>query len=520
MRRKLPLLVCSAVGVFAQTPSVTAVLNAFNYSATLCPGLLVNVYGKNFGTDSTKASVVIGGKDAFILGGSSFLNTQFAVEIPMELSPGPTTMTVTINGTALSPINITLAAVSPAINSLDTSGTGLGVVFPANSNKPLSLSSPGTPGELLTVYAVGLGATTPPTPTGITMAANPVVPTPMVTIGGVQCQVLAAVTAPGQAGFYQINFKAPASGVQGTEPLVITLDGVSSSNKLTIPLVGLSAVTVNGSFANPGTIAPGSIASVFANGLGSASTNELSALFPATSSEQVQVTFNGEPAPMFHLIPGGSPQQIDLLIPADLPTSGAVNVQLTTSSNLYPNYTLNMVPASPSMFRFTDAKNCPMGPASCAQYAIVQFVNTAWLVLPTAAASDIGFPVCDANTNIATECGEPATIGDTLVIYMTGLGLATPNGDPKGTPLPAGMIPPVSGSPLYETPTMPAVTIGGIAATPIFSGLVPGDAGEYEVIVKVPAGVTNGDSVPVEVTMMGVSDTANISIQPGRVPPP
>jgi uncharacterized protein (TIGR03437 family) len=63
------------------------------------------------------------------------------------------------------------------------------------------------------------------------------------------------------------------------------------------------------------------------------------------------------------------------------------------------------------------------------------------------------------------------------------------------------------------------VTIGGIPATVLFSGLTPGYAGEYQIDVTVPAGVTNGDSVPVKITMLGVSDTANISIQPGRVTP-
>jgi uncharacterized protein (TIGR03437 family) len=280
-----------------------------------------------------------------------------------------------------------------------------------------------------------------------------------------------------------------------------------------VALVGLSAVIVNGSFANAGTIAPGSIGSVFANGLGSASTNQVSGLFPSTQTEGVQVTFNGTAAPMFHLLPQVSPQQIDLFVPSNLPTSGTVNVQLTTSSSNYPNYTLNMVPASPSMFRFTD-------PKTSNAFAVVQFAGSAWVVLPATATADIGFPSCTASTSAATECGQPANIGDTLVIYLTGLGLATPNGSPTGTPLPTGQNPPANGSPLYETPTQPMVTIGGIQATVLFSGLTPGYAGEYQIDVTVPAGVASGDSVPVQVTMLGLSDTANISIQPSRVAPP
>src|ERR1019366_1435448 len=128
----------------------------------------------------------------------------------------------------------------------------------------------------------------PATPTGAPVAGNSVSPVPTLTVGGVSAKVLFAGTTSYGGGGYQINFTVPSTGVQGAEPLVITLGGGSSSTMDDIPLIGLSAVIVNGSFANPGTIAPGSIASVFANGLGSASTNEVSGLFPSTQSEGVE----------------------------------------------------------------------------------------------------------------------------------------------------------------------------------------------------------------------------------------
>ena len=88
------------------------------------------------------------------------------------------------------------------------------------------------------------------------------------------------------------------------------------------------------------------------------------------------------------------------------------------------------------------------------------------------------------------------------MLYLTGLGLAMPNGNPNGAPLPTGQNPPADGSILYETPTLPTVTIGGIEAKVLFSGLAPGFAGEYQIDVQVPSGVANGDNVPVKVTML------------------
>jgi uncharacterized protein (TIGR03437 family) len=392
-------------------------------------------------------------------------------------------------------------------------------VYTADAGKLLTQASPGMSNQNLTVYAAGLGITSPATPTGLVPSGviNQISPLPKVTIGGVACKVLYAGVAAGTAGLYQINLTVPGSGVQGTEPLVITLQGQSSSSLLTIPLTGTSAVVNNASFANPGTIAPGTIASVFANGLGAASTNELS-VFPNTTSQGVKVTFNGEASPMFHLLPAVTPQQIDLLVPSDLLTSGTVNVQLTTSTSNYQNYTLNMVPASPGFYRFTDTKDCKVG--VCTQYVIAQFANSAWLALPASATANLSLPACAANVPALTQCGEPANIGDYLVLYLTGLGKATVNGDAAGATLPTGQNPPADGSTLYETPTKPTVTIGGIDATVLFSGLVPGYAGEYQLDVQVPPGVTGGDQIPVQVTMMGASDTTNISIQPSRVKPP
>jgi len=516
MRRILVLLAFFSAAAFAQSPTVSGVTNSLSYSTTLCPGLLATIFGANFGTDSTKASVTIGGKSAYVYS-TGFLANQFDIEIPMELSTGSQSMTVTIGGASSGAFLLTLSATSPAFTSLNSSGSGLGAFYTTASTL-VTLAAPATPGQTLIGYVVGLGVTTPATPTGVATASNPVVPPPTVTAGGVACKVLFAGVVQGYAGFYQINFTLPSSGVQGSVPIVISIGGQSSVSTLYVPIAGLTAVVVNGSFANAGTVAPGSIATIFANGLGSASTNESSGVFPSVQSEGVEVTFNGEGGPIFHLYPsnGSNAQQIDLLVPSDLPTTGTVNVQLVTSSTNYPNYTLNMVPASPSLFRFTD-------PKTSNAYAIVQFVNSAWLVLPAAVTTDIGLPACTASTSAATECGQPANIGDIIVIYLTGLGLATPNGSPTGNPLPTGQIPPVSGSPLYETPTLPTVTIGGIpvpASQILFSGLTPGNAGEYQIDVTVPSGVASGDSVPVQVTMGGVSDTANISIQPSRVTPP
>ncbi len=62
--------------------------------------------------------------------------------------------------------------------------------------------------------------------------------------------------------------------------------------------------------------------------------------------------------------------------------------------------------------------------------------------------------------------------------------------------LPTGSLAPTDGSVLYKTVATPAVTIGGIPADVSFSGIAPGNAGQYQINVAIPSGVKPGDDVP------------------------
>jgi uncharacterized protein (TIGR03437 family) len=486
-------------------PTVTSVTNSAAPSSThVSPGALASIFGSNFGSAATSVTVSVGGKPAYVIPSGVF-PTQLNVQIPYEVSSGPTTLTVTVNGATSAPFSLTLDTYAPAFLTQNGAASGPARVI-TSKGAPVSLALPASPGDTLVVYATGLGPTNPPTPTGSPTAANPLAMTPVLTVGGVKAAVSFAGTAAALVGAVQINFTVPA-GVQGTQPLVVSIGGVNSNSAVTLPLAGLTSILNNASFApaTAGTAAAGSFVTLYANGLGK--TDQLTG-FPAATFQGVQVTFNGIPAPLFHLIASATPQQIDLLVPNELPATGTVNVQLTTPTASYPNYALNMVPASPGWYRIADPQN------KTRFNVIAQFANTVWLALPASTTAALKAPACTSSTSPFSLCGQPATIGDYLVIYATGLGLTTPNGDPNGKGLSTGVAPPADGSVLYQTPTLPTVTIGGIAAKVLFSGLAPGFPGLYQVDVQVPNGVTNGDDIPVVITIGTASDTATISIQP------
>jgi uncharacterized protein (TIGR03437 family) len=301
---------------------------------------------------------------------------------------------------------------------------------------------------------------------------------------------------------YQINFKIPAN-LQGTLPLILSLGGKTSNSNVTLPLTGITSVKSNAGFGSSGIVSPGSIVSISANGIG---TTDQTTGFPSTAFQGYSVLFNGTPAPLFHLV--GTANQIDLLVPYELPISGTVNVQLKTPSATLANFPVTMAAATPGLYTLAD-------PSTATRVNVIaQFNGTAWLAMPDSMASALKIPgnCAGANLNPLSICGQPARAGDFLVLYTTGLGKATPDGNPSGTQLKTGDIPPANGGVLYKTVEIPVVTLGGLPATVVFSGIAPGFPGLYQVDFQVPAGIT-GDDVPLVLTITTKSDSRTIALR-------
>jgi uncharacterized protein (TIGR03437 family) len=101
-----------------------------------------------------------------------------------------------------------------------------------------------------------------------------------------------------------------------------------------------------------------------------------------------------------------------------------------------------------------------------------------------------------------------ALVGDTIVLYLTGEGIY--DLDPAAT---SGYVVPTNLSPLPQMTPLPAVMIGGVAATVSYAGVVPGGLlGLFQINVIVPSGSTTGNSVPVVVTIGGVSTQIGATI--------
>jgi uncharacterized protein (TIGR03437 family) len=95
----------------------------------------------------------------------------------------------------------------------------------------------------------------------------------------------------------------------------------------------------------------------------------------------------------------------------------------------------------------------------------------------------------------------PATAGDTITFYATGLGPVNP--------------PPLDGAAssdtMRQTTSTPTVQIGGAMAQVTFSGLSPQFVGIYQLNVMVPGGVT-GSAVAVQLQTADGSNANPVTI--------
>lgn len=468
----------------AQAPMITSVVNDATRDSKLCPGARALIEGPGVGLVGV-TTALIGGKDAPVLG-STGQNGLF-VQVPADLTPGADyPVLVSRSGVQSAPFSVTLGGTTPLLYNDVRIESGFG----GTAASPLQVA----PGELLNVTAACLGPTNPPFPTN---SGNkfPVVTLPTALVGGQPAEVVEAFHA-GQ-GVYVVKFRVPRNAPDGRASLTVQAVGVTSNtrdlNVSTRPII--RQVLNSASFERSSAV--GAIASIAAENLGSV--DQLTA-FPSTEVEGIRVTFNGIPAPIYHLVP--SAKQINVQVPYELPPDTPVTVQIRNRNGEGNIFTVPVFSLDPGIYRVATNR--------FPRNAAVLFANTAWRVMPTGMAAELGIPAGCAGRAANALCGQPATAGDLIQIYATGLGAVNPD-------IRTGEIPPADGKPLHHTRRTPTIRIGDADAEVLFSGLVPGIAGLYQVNVRVPGGVTPGDDVPLLLSISegdrGYGNGATIAIR-------
>ena len=242
-----------------------------------------------------------------------------------------------------------------------------------------------------------------------------------------------------------------ALGSQGT--LSISPGGVVNDASYTAPVV------------------PGSIAAAFGSFLLAAPvTDNNSHLLTSLSGLSLQFE-NGLPAPLFYAGAG----QVNFQVPWELAGQSQTTLAAALNGASSTAQAVSLAALAPAIFS-ENAEGTGQGAILNSSYELADSTN-------------------------------PATAGSTYVlIFCTGLGAVT-NQPANGSPAP--------GNPLSWTTTVPTVMIGGAPSTDVsFYGLAPGYVGLYQVNALVPAASSNGNAVPVTISIGGAtSNTVTIAVQ-------
>jgi uncharacterized protein (TIGR03437 family) len=218
------------------------VVSAASFQGPIAGGELISIFGTNLSTGGPYAAsafplpVTLGPTDVRIDGilcpllyvSALQINAQVP-NIPSSNSSQTFQLTVGVNS-LINAAPVTITNTAPAI--FDSSGAG--AVLHADFS-PVSVSSPAKAGEIVLIYATGLGETNPQTNIGVAAASGLVAAPVSVTIGGVNAFVNYAGVAPGYAGLYQVNTTIPTNPpLSGNVEVLLTVGAVTSPSGVTI----------------------------------------------------------------------------------------------------------------------------------------------------------------------------------------------------------------------------------------------------------------------------------------------
>ncbi|MDP9053338.1 MAG: hypothetical protein M3N93_03425 [Acidobacteriota bacterium] len=188
-----------------------------------------------------------------------------------------------------------------------------------------------------------------------------------------------------------------------------------------------------------------------------------------TSLDGTTVTVGGVPAYIEYV----SPTQLNIVTPAAAGTGNGVPVVVSLNGQPSAVFSVTLQNLAPSFFAWSPAT------ADAGKYLIAQHADY----------SNIGkvglFPGTPASFTT------PAKPGETILLYGTGFG-------PTSPPIAAG----IETDKVYNLSPTPTATLGSIAATVAFAGLIPPESEVYQFDIVVPASAPAGD-LPLVVNVNG-----------------
>jgi uncharacterized protein (TIGR03437 family) len=254
------------------------------------------------------------------------------------------------------------------------------------------------------------------------------------------------------SGNYEIFFGIRAPSITGT--------GVFVNPQGVVNAAGFSP------FGNP--ISPGEFITIFGSGLANTTGSSTTLPFPTTLGG-VQVLINNAAAPVYVV----SPNQLNVLVPYST-TGTTASIVVNNNGTRSTAVDIPLAKTAPGIFTIPSGGTGP-GAILHADYTLVNGAK-------------------------------PARRGETVLLYMTGLGAVLPTVR-DGAAAPA--------SPLAIVFSTVNVYIGGQPANVLFKGLAPFFAGLYQLNITIPTLSATGLAVPLAIdTGDAFHDQVDIAIVP------
>jgi large repetitive protein len=212
----------------------------------LAPGNVTSAYGSGLASTAAGSATVplqnqingsfllIGGIQAPLFYVSdSLVNFQ----IPYELNANQQySAVISANGSLTQPLTVQVVPYQPAVSALNFIPTGTVNAQHSVDYSAVTDTSKAHPGETITIYLAGMGATLTGVPSGSpSPGAFQTSVQPTVLLDGQNCFIQYAGLTPSGIGLYQINFVVPTNARSGNLSLVVT-QGTVPSNTTTLPV--------------------------------------------------------------------------------------------------------------------------------------------------------------------------------------------------------------------------------------------------------------------------------------------
>ena len=149
------------------------------------------------------------------------------VQVPWELlGQSSVQVKVMVDGIPSNVVTVPLADYAPAFF-----GSGIVAAWNATANNTVSPGTPVKSGDVLELFANGLGPVSVPPASGFPAPADNTSTTksqPVVTIGGKEAPVSFSGLAPGYPGLYQISVTVPPGLSSGNQQVRVAIGGQTS----------------------------------------------------------------------------------------------------------------------------------------------------------------------------------------------------------------------------------------------------------------------------------------------------